>query len=325
MDFLRRLLLLMAVLTLGLSLTLWLGGCRGGDDDDDVADDDDNGDDDDDDNEGDDYRHELTVDVPLAGDLSCLGTTLGDPTPGGTSEALIAYVLDFSEDDPINGAKMQLWANNDPTTGADFEFMDGTDHTGAITVDEGIVYPCEKFAYKVWTEWQPPETMPSYEMGNVLPPLGDPEWDNYELISVSYATYQIIPLSLAIDPDPAKGMAAGRVYGCDGEAVQNAQVIVTNEGGTKAEEVFVRYFVDELPDRDQAWTSEDGLFGAIDVPPGQWNLEIWGILDAGMPECPEPEVDGYCKIAQSQVNVIADSVNIANANMVEYPASCYDE
>ena len=333
----HRLLMILIALVAATALAA-LPACRGGgdDDDDDASGDDDTGDDDtgdddtgDDDtgdDDDDDYRHELTVTDPLVGDFSCLGDNQAEPDAGG-SAALTGVVLDFSDDIEITGAKMLLWTSNDPSDlgDADFEFDDGTDQTGVIGIPDGTLNACEQFAYKVWTEWQPPETMPTYEMGNVLPPVGDAEWNNFELISVSYATYQIIPLSLAIQPDPEKGLAAGTLRDCSDETVENGQVLVVDSNGDKAEDVFIRYFKDELPDRDQPWTSDDGIFGAIDVPQGAWTLQLWGVLDDDMPECPTEEVDGRCMVASSEVFVIPDSINIANAQMKPYPDACFEE
>jgi hypothetical protein len=325
----KTLFTLLATLTLGSALALFTAGCRTDEDDDDASDDD-ASDDDAGDDDDDDYRHELTVTNPVIGDFSCLGDNQTAPAPGETGN-LVGFVLDFSEDEPVAGAKLYVWANDDPSGGegaADFEFSDGTDQTGQITIGSGVVNACEKFAYKVWTEWVPQETMPTFETGNVIAPPGDTTWEDsfedFEILSVSYATYQIIPLSLAIDPDPAKGLAAGAFYDCVGERVENAQVLVKDNSGNLVEDVYIRYFVDETPDRDQQWTSDDGIFGAIDVPPGAWTIEVWGVRDGGMPDCPEPEVDGRCKLASVEVFVIPDSVNIANARMVEYPAGCYE-
>jgi len=333
----HRLLMILIALAAAVALAS-LPACRGqgdDDDDDDATGDDDTGDDDtgdddtgDDDtgDDDDDYRHELTVTDPLIGDFSCLGENLGAPVVGESAQ-MTGVVLDFSDDIEITGAKMLLWASNDPSDAgaADFEYDDGTDQTGVIEVPEGTVNACEQFAYKVWTEWQPPETMPTYEMGNVLPPVGDSEWNDFELISVSYATYQIIPLSLAIQPDPAKGLAAGTLRDCSDDPVENGQVLIKDENGDKADNVYIRYFKDELPDRDQPWTSDDGIFGAIDVPPGSWTMELWGVLDDDMPECPTEEVDGRCLVASSNVFVIPDSINIANAMLKPYPDACYAE
>jgi hypothetical protein len=320
----QRLIWILSILALSSTLAL-LPACRGDDDDDDTV-----GDDDDDDDtatdDDDEYRHELTVTAPVVGDFSCLGEDLGEVV-AGESASITGYVEDFSDDVAVAGAKLLVWASNAPADGegnADFSFDTGTDQTGIVEVDAGTVQACSPFAYKVWTEWEPQETMPTYEVGNVLPPVGDPEWDNFGLISVSYATYQIIPLSLAIQPDPAKGMAAGTFYDCNRDPVENAQLLVVDGSGNKAENVYIRYFVDELPDRDQEATSVDGLFGAIDVPPGAWKMQLWGMLDAGMPACPNAtDGDGRCLLAESNVYVIAGSINIATADMIPFPDDCY--
>ncbi len=336
MSNLHRLLMILVALAACAALAA-LPACRGTSDDDDTGDDDtgdddtgddDTGDDDtgDDDtgDDDDDYRHELTVEEPLVGDFSCLGEALGVPDAGDTA-AMTGFVTDFSDDIPVAGAKMLLWANNDPSDAgaADFEFDTGTDQDGDIEIPEDMVAACEKFAYKVWTEWQPPETMPTYEVGNVLPPVGHAEWNDFELISVSYATYQIIPLSLAIQPDPEKGLAAGTLRDCNDDTVENGQVLIVDANGDKAEDVYIRYFKDELPDRDQPWTSDDGIFGAIDVPQGAWTMELWGVLPDDAPDCPTEEVEGRCLVASSEVFVIPDSINIANALLKPYPDACF--
>jgi len=48
-------------------------------------------------------------------------------------------------------------------------------------------------------------------------------------------------------------------------------------------------------------------------------------LDDDMPECPTEDVDGRCMVASSNVFVIPDSINIANALMKPYPDACYVE
>ena len=34
-------------------------------------------------------------------------------------------------------------------------------------------------------------------------------------------------------------------------------------------------FVDNFPNRQQLWTSDDGLWVAINIPVGDWIIEMW--------------------------------------------------
>ena len=71
----------------------------------------------------------------------------------------------------------------------------------------------------------------------------------------------IIPSVLGITVDLSKGVISGRVYDCGLNNVEGGRVrVVDDSTGQEAEGVIVRYFVDDFPDRDQLWTSQDGLF-----------------------------------------------------------------
>ena len=64
----------------------------------------------------------------------------------------------------------------------------------------------------------------------------------------------------------------------------------------------MKYFVDEFPARPQAWTSEDGLWILLDVPPGDWTVDGYVSDGAG----------GYTKVSSTQLNVVAGSINISS-------------
>jgi hypothetical protein len=113
----------------------------------------------------------------------------------------------------------------------------------------------------------------------------------------------LITTILGINPDPEKGVVAGRFRDCNGEPVEGAAAIVVDAEGNVPDGVKVRYFVDEFPDRYQPYTSEDGLYAIIDTPVGEYTVELWGILEEGA----EPE-----RLAYNRVEVYADSVCITN-------------
>jgi len=170
-------------------------------------------------------------------------------------------------------------------------------------------------------------------MGTILPPpsSGGGAFDVVEeFTSVSEDTYALIPLILGISPAADKGIAAGRFKDCAGENIEGGEMVLTPadvdwqtfDPAQQPDGVFVRYFEEETPSRGQEWTSADGLFGAIDVPPGSWRVVMWGIVDGV--ECADahPEHSPVCPISYGEVFVVPDSVNISNVELVTYPAAC---
>jgi hypothetical protein len=144
----------------------------------------------------------------------------------------------------------------------------------------------------------------------------------HELNSVSSTTYALIPSLLGVSPDPAKGIVAGSVYGCDDDPIEGAQVIITDSDGNIPEEVLVRYFVDDFPNRNQPHTSPDGLWVLMDVPVGTWNIEGYVFNNDGSEQ-------PYTRIAATVLEVYADSINISSlftgiSDGVKMPSTCLE-
>ena len=110
------------------------------------------------------------------------------------------------------------------------------------------------------------------------------------------------------------------MYDCNGDKVVGAQVVVKNAAGEIPESLVVNYFVDDFPNRNQEYTSEDGLWVASNVPVGEWNVEAY--VSAG---------DGaHIMVGATQIQVFANSINISNIHLgygdgLKYPADCVTE
>ena len=68
------------------------------------------------------------------------------------------------------------------------------------------------------------------------------------------------------------------------------------------EGVGAKYFIDDFPNRNQAYTSADGLWILMDVPVGNWTVS--GYVADGM--------GGHSMVAQTNLEVLADSINISS-------------
>jgi hypothetical protein len=64
------------------------------------------------------------------------------------------------------------------------------------------------------------------------------------------------------------------------------------------------YFREDTPSFDQTHTSDDGLYGIINLDPGRWRLELWGRRSE------DGELERVAHRDATQV--IANAINIAN-------------
>lgn len=313
---------------LGLLLILTLApACGAG-----PTDDDDTGPSDDDDGPVDPGNFDSSEIV--TGDWSCVGSE-GTMTPGepGVLEGLVE---DFQDEIPVAGASIRIWLDNDPTGSVADAIESTSDDNGLFNLDVSAgIRPCSPFAARVWTEFDPPETYQTFQNNIVV--AGDAPY-SIALNSVSYATYQLLPLTVGVEPAAGKGIAAGRVTDCSGDPLAGAEASVgtvdwASGAVTDAEGYSMRYFRDDDPAHDQLWISDDGLFGGMNVPPGEeWSLLIWGIpqdeahcktTDSG--ELIRPEANAsYCLLGLSSITVQPDSVNIANVKLNPVPDGCSD-
>jgi len=292
------------------------------------------GDDDDDDDSNSDPGI-FDTDQVVTGDWTC--KTAGTPPPtAGATWALEGLVEDYQDDVPVAAARVQLWSDNDPSSGTPsweleepFSLPDGT-----FTVPDGIVQACSPFAARVWTEFEPQETYQTYQSGIIV---GGAVPFSHTFNSVAYSTYQLLPLTVGIEPEPGKAIAAGRMTDCLGEPIANGEASVGTIDWASgvvtppADGYEMRYFLDEDPNGDQTHISPDGLFGAMNVPPGQsYSLITWGIpQDEAHCETTSTgdviwnsENAALCMLATSTLFVQPDSVNIANVELKPYPDEC---
>jgi hypothetical protein len=267
----------------------------------------------------------------VTGDWSCK-FQLPEPTAGATGEVVLT-VEDFEEEDPVASAFVRVWADNDPTGAAADAWEGETDANGEVTIPAGEINACEPFATRVWTEFDPPETYQTFQIDVAV--AGEAPYSE-ALNSVAYSTYQLLPLTVGVEPEPGKGIAAGRVYDCVEEPVANGEASVGTldwDSGAVVEATgyAMRYFEDDSPEDDQLWISADGLFGGMNVPPGEWNLLLWGIpqdeahceTTTGGDIIRTDRNDAYCLLGFTTLNVQPDSVNIANVDLKPFPDECY--
>lgn len=226
-----------------------------------------------------------------------------------TTVSMVGEVEDFETGNSVGDATVETWYGN-VVSGAADQTMEGNSD-GNVSGEWPL---CQPVAYRTSTDADLGDTKVTIQFNEVE---GAVKEASIQFNSVSSATYQVIPSLLGVSPDPAKGIIAGTFYDINGDAASGAQVIVRDSAGNIPEGIVVKYFRQEFPNREQEWTSEDGLWVIVNVPVGDWDVEAY-ITDGA---------DGHQLMGASQVTVAADSINISSVYVgygdgVVYPESC---
>jgi hypothetical protein len=251
----------------------------------------------------------IDLEEETAGDFSCFsgGEWMVDSPSIVDETAVIELdVLDFETDVPVKKATADFWYN-DVVSGAPDQ-TGTSDDSGRLAIELPV---CQPVSYKVQGDPLQDETKETYEAHQIFE-AGVPE----SLNSVSITTYLVIPSILGINVDADLGIIAGTAIDCAGEEIVGSQVIVRDDAGNIVEDAIVRYFVENFPSRDQPYTSEDGLWVAVNVPAGQLTVELWAVVEGELTQVGATELVSY-----------PDSINISNiytgyADGRKYPVSC---
>lgn len=276
---------------------------------------------------GEDCGNCLSLTMAPTGDFSCfepatdhdaaswLEQTI-DPERA-TTVAIEGQVRDFESDDPRNQTTVSLWFD---------DLAEGAEDASATTDGDGWVSlegpTCTPISYLALRNPGLDDAKPTYKSHQIY---SGEESVEAEYISVSTMTYYTVPALVNLSPDPTKSVIAGTAFDCtrepdtlsdiDDGKIEGAEVIVTDLDGQTIDGVFVKYFIENFPDPEQPHTSPDGLWVAINVPPGDVRVEMWGLIDGE---------EGL--LGSTQLRTYADSINIANIftgyDGVKYPQDC---
>jgi hypothetical protein len=225
---------------------------------------------------------------------------VSDYTFGGVVE-------DFESGDAVV-RDVEFWLEDSVAGAPDITATSASDGTLNVSLPS-----CQPFTYR--TSSDDDSAKITYEAHQIY---DVPEGGNISdsLNSVSDITYRLIPSILGVSVDADKGVIAGTAFDCNGDAIENAQVVVKDANGEIPEALVVNYFVDSFPNRDQEWTSADGLWVAANVPEGDLTVELY-IYNGS----------GHDLIGITTVPSVADTINISNVyegfgDGVKYPDGC---
>ncbi len=205
-------------------------------------------------------------------------------------------VIDFESSNEVPEATVEIF-NSDKVEGdADTSFI--SDDNGQVS---GTLRTCAPYSYKVTTDNETADDPTKITIQAHLTE-NPTALEGVEFNSVSDATYTVIQALLGISPDPANGVVAGALYDCNEDPIEGAQVIVKIDGEYVSGQE-VRYFVEEFPHREQPYTSEDGLWLAMQVPTGRATVEAWMVMEPGQ---------GPVMMGSTSLDIFPDSINISS-------------
>jgi len=220
--------------------------------------------------------------------LTCLHDN-PPPEPTGETVSVRFYAEDFENQDRIEGATVEVYLGNRIEGSPDFT-LGPTDEEG---LTEAVDVPARALLATRVLE------IPDVAKVTVEFDVETPTEDQGEVraLVVADSTYRVVPAAVAVSIETGKGIVAGRFSDCDDEPV--AGLIATIEG----QEAEIRYFVDEFPAREPNVTTEDGLYVAINVEPGDHEVVLHGRTEAG---------GELVELGRREIQVIADSINVVN-------------
>lgn len=221
-------------------------------------------------------------------DFTCLHDNAPEP-PGEGKVSVRFYAEDFQEEDPVEGVMIEVFFDNRISDDPDLELgpTDDQGRTEEVTVPAGTQVAIRTLAI-------PDELRTTVEFDVRTP---DENGDEVRALTVSDSTYRVVPATVGVVVDPGKGIVAGQFLDCADHEV--AGLIAEIEG----QDADIRYFVDRMPSREPVVTTEDGLYVAINVEPGDHQLVLKGRIEEG---------GDVVEVGRREVQVIEDSINVVD-------------
>lgn len=246
------------------------------------------------------------------GDMSCYDGSAWiteNPDPGCLTTATIepGETEDFATGNEVARASVDIWYDDDASATADLSTT--ADDDGLFT---GSVPVCTPIAIRVSDTGG--ELVPTYEFHSVN---GAGATTDITALSVASGTYGTIPALFGVTIDDDKGVIAGSARDCNDDVLVGAQVLVKDASGAIPGSLAMGYTSGGVPSRSLTATSDDGVWIAMNVPPGTYTAEMYVSDGAG----------GHTLVSTTVVDAYATSVSIASTHYgrttgFNLPGSC---
>lgn len=236
---------------------------------------------------------------PATGEMSCYDgaswiTETADAACQTTAAIAPGETEDFATGNAVDGAIVEIWYGDSTGTSADLSTT--ADASGLFT---GSLPVCQPVAVKVSdTEGN---LVPTYEFHSIH---GASATASVTALSVEMGTYLTIPSLFGVTIDDDKGVIAGSARDCFDDVLIGAQVVVKDADGVIPGSLAMGYTSGGIPSRTLTATSDDGVWIAMNVPPGTYTAEMYVSDGAG----------GQTLVSTAVVEAFATSVSIASTH-----------
>lgn len=253
----------------------------------------------------------VNVTDAAVGDLTCYdGATWNTETPDAAcqmeAEVSEGKVVEFAFETTVPTATVNFYYADAVGGAADVSVT--TDAYGVFT---GSIQTCTPLTYEVTAG---EDFRPTYQFHEVYD-YETPQ--TLDLISVSQDTWVTLPSLFGVIIDEGAGVVAGSVEDCNGDVIENAQVLLRDADGNIPADMTIGFTFNGLPSRVYTATSSDGIWMAMNVPPGDYTVELYVSDGAG----------GQTIVGKAPVQAFAGSVSVVVMNAgiedgIDLPGSC---
>ena len=224
--------------------------------------------------------------------LGCVGGH-ADPAAPTAATTLPIVVKDFEKSTPVMGATVEVYLT---LTSFNAKMPDATSMPTDADGKTTLMVPPGSYRV-IFRTFGAPNTIEAIEFNRA--------YNDGARISVSQATKDEIPALLNLAPDDTKGVVAGSQRDCTEKELGGITVGITSDAGPYDGAMNIFYFQDygptRVPSLAQHWTSGDGAFAGLNVPPGNATVTASGRADAAGP---------LLKLGTGVVPVRANSITI---------------
>lgn len=204
--------------------------------------------------------------------LGCVGSH-SDPAAPTAATMLDLTVKDFEKSTVVAGATVEVYTS---LAHVNARTPDATSAPTDAAGTSKIMMPAGSYRV-IFRTFGAPMTIETLEFNRAF--------DDGARVSVSETTRSEIPALLSLMPDDTKGVVAGSQRDCAEKELGGITVAMSSDGGSFDSATNVFYFQDagatRVPSRGQKWTSGDGAYAALNVPPGNATVTASGLVTDG--------------------------------------------